>query len=72
MPSDDSSRTVTLTCQKTGREYDAEVTEADGVARLEAECPYCDNRGAGAVVDDIRQRIDDVEKHATEGDDDAE
>lgn len=53
---------VTLQCHKTGREYEADVTIEDGKAVVDAACPYCENRGAEAILDDLRQSIEDLEK----------
>lgn len=53
--------TVTLQCSKTGREYVAKIEDRDPITVINAWCPYCECRGKEALIDDIRQKIEDIE-----------
>lgn len=69
MPGDDSPESVTLECQKTGREYDAPVTIENDEATVDMSCPYCENRGVQAAVDDLRRDLEDLKRRVERGDD---
>lgn len=60
---------ITLQCNKTGREYEVEVPD-DGTEVVDLACPYCQNRGLGPVADDIRQNVERIRRlDGTEGED---
>lgn len=58
---------IVLSCHKTGREYKAEVTEEDGVTTVDTTCPFCENRGVEAILDDIRQDIERASRRGNAG-----